>query len=1604
MKQNTFKRILAGCLLLDGTKSKTTKIRYRLLAFTFVVCFLIMPLSPLGKSVTVYAVTADEVVAHNKFPISGTTTSNLNMREGAGTTYTSLGTIPSGTTVTILGYQYNGSTCWYQITAKLSDGSVKTGYSSSAYISVTSLNHAHADACYNGTMHIHTGSPSSWGGCYQGAGSSGEEYCGTVSGSRIYEKSYTISCDNCGYYGTYTVWTHEGTCSGCGYEIYIHEEGSEFYCDFCGDSNSYGSSSPCSGTGSHYIETGSPTYALNCGKTEGTYYNASGQTCSPLCAQVVTNLVPAEPVQTPIAGDPINLKATATFLDGHTAEVNCSVTNYNDALFNETQSVTFSYGSYKNNAKTAEAYTVTVSITIQGEFKLTVSSEDTNKGTVSNSSGNILCNKSVTIEAYPNTGYNFAGWYSGTTQISTANPYTFNMPAEDTTYVAKFSAKSYTLTVNSENTHLGTVTGGGTIEYGASATIKATPNTGYKFVGWYDGTTAISTNATYTFDMPHKDYTLTAKFEPVTMIVTFNANGGSVGTSTKIVTYGDIYGEMPRPTKDGYTFMGWYLNGSAVTSGTAVKQTANHTLTASWGDIGVASMTVIYDKLYASLPNPTRPGYTFNGWYVNEIDNNGSGVAEDKIKNGDIVKITKETTVYANWTPNNYTITFDGNGGTVSPTTKTVTYDKYYGSLPVPTKSGYTFTGWYPAEVGDNGAGTPLNPMDIVNILTAQTFYAGYTTDSVNVTVTFNANGGSVSTTSKVVTYPGTYGTLPTPTRPGHVFKGWYTAAIGGTSITPTSGVIGGHPHTLYAQWTVTTTYSLAVNGTLDGGTATTNLADYVTFDVSIDGSMVANDVSSFSAGEYVYGTKYTVSDVRPKTGYTFTGFANAGAGELTANTTVSLKISSNSYTVTLDPNGGTNNASYTGPLTVTYNKTTNNNISQYAPERAGYTFANWLPSATGGNAVYSSTGKYNYYSSSPYWTSGGAWKYTDSITVYATWTPNNYTITFDGNGGSVSETSRVVQYDSLYEKDVANNTTRDFPIPTRTGYVFAGWYTAASGGTSVESKDKVVTAQNHTLYARWVEENYIVAFDQQGATTLGTTNVTASYAKSMPTPITLPVKEYTVIFNATGGTSDKSALKATHTFNGYFTQAYGQGVQYYTSTGASARNWDKTTDTILYASWTEKSITLPSATRTGYTFLGWYADVNGDEFIGFAGDTYTPTEYITLYALWSANGYTVTLSHPNATTQGTTSVAVIYDAAMPKISIPKRSYKVTFNANTGYCNTTFIMANYIFGGYFTGTNGSGTQYYNGDGTPIRTWDIAQDTTLHEKWTSVTVTLPTPTKTGYTFLGWYTSASGGTKIGDAGDVYTPTAEITLFAQWEANDYTVIFDWNFNWDETGIDTNTHWTGNTKVVTFDSAYGTLPVPTREGYEFEGWYTSEDAEGNGDGTQIFETTIVKTPNDHTLHAKWSIRYMESADIWLKTLRKEVSAVAIGTPNQLQMLEFGDTLLNLTVTTDGFFDYMKITAPWRAPIIVDFDEGTFDKANKIWYLPSEDYIQFFAAGGDPTAIRNNPGYTNQNQLITVDFYKKDGSILITYNVNVIFIPYDVWKDDVIIGREPTT
>lgn len=185
------------------------------------------------------------------------------------------------------------------------------------------------------------------------------------------------------------------------------------------------------------------------------------------------------------------------------------------------------------------------------------------------------------------------------------------------------------------------------------------------------------------------------------------------------------------------------------------------------------------------------------------------------------------TIVYKIVTTNTHTITFDPNGGTVTPTSaETGTDGKLVTDLPTPTRDGYTFNGWYTAADG----GQKCSKETVFT--TSTTLYAHWTQegggdDKTKYTITLDANGGTV-TPATVETDADGKATLPTPTRDGYTFDGWYTAADGGEKKDETS--VFDAATTLYAHWTekkpdnpdtpdTETYYRVYTPGSVSGGT-----------------------------------------------------------------------------------------------------------------------------------------------------------------------------------------------------------------------------------------------------------------------------------------------------------------------------------------------------------------------------------------------------------------------------------------------------------------------------------------------------------------------------------------------------------------------------------------------------------------------------------------------------------------------------------------------------------------------------------------------------------------------------------------------------------------
>ena len=424
---------------------------------------------------------------------------------------------------------------------------------------------------------------------------------------------------------------------------------------------------------------------------------------------------------------------------------------------------------------------------------------------------------------------------------------------------------------------------------------------------------------------------------------------------------------------------------------------------------------------------------------------------------------------------------------------------------------------------------------------------------------------------------------------------------------------------------------------------------------------------------------------------------------------------------------------------------------------------------------------------------SSSSWTYSDKMTVNTT----NGTYTLDIN----------------YPTYSSNNGYNCSVVPATDGG------TKRDGATIIPTKVGSPVSGNKCRYV----------YDASAGTLTITKLCTVKYDGNDKTSGTVPSDDADNLYDAYITLSSNTLSKNGYTHTGWNTAADGSGIHY--DKGASFQVKEATQT--LYAEWTQ-TVTLNANTsnggsgsngsatatwngtalsgishpsgQTGYTRTGYFTDATGGTKVLDADGTYADndiTDYITggkwsrteattLYAQWD-NHYTVTFEQGSPTFQGTGEVEATYGAALPAISVPSK---------TGY----------IFGGYYTGENGTGTQYYNENGVG-NTWAEAANTTLHAKWTGISyqvafdanegsgtmanqaftygaaataLTTNTFTRTGYYFLGWNTNADGsGTAFYNGKEVENLTSVdggiVTLYAQW-AKTYTLYFvqaDCNWN---------------------------------------------------------------------------------------------------------------------------------------------------------------------------------------------------------------------------------
>ena len=843
---------------------------------------------------------------------------------------------------------------------------------------------------------------------------------------------------------------------------------------------------------------------------------------------------------------------------------------------------------------------------------------------------------------------------------------------------------------------------------------------------------------------------------------------------------------------------------------TVATVTFSVTGTGATGGTAPTALTQASSGASITLPGAgtlTKTGNSFEGW--------GTTANAGSILTGTYTP-TGPVTLYAQWTPAVYVVSFDANGGTGAPDSSTINYTYGATGITLTTSSnagtlartGYTFSGWSAASpIGSTLVTSPYVPTGSL------TLYARWTPGTF--AITFDSNTATSGTLANQNITAGTAATLSANaySKTGFTFNGWNTAANGaGTSYAAGSSVTLYGNTRIYAQWkplapgapsvssataSNTTVVVTVAAATLSGTAGAVDSFTVVTYDNA--GSVVAGKGCTILASSSPLSC--TISGLTNGTIYKFKTTAFNATGS-----TVSAAFSSTAtpapYTVIYNINGGNSGSISNGSFNL------GTPLTLPTPTRTSYTFAGWYDTTTAGNFIG---------------IAGGTYSPSGNITLYARWTGVGYTINYYSNGA----TSGTVPAPGTFTAGSSAATiASNSGSLDRSGYTFAGWDTSTAGnGTSYAAGSSYSSNANLNLYAKWTPIARTVTY--AGTTSSG----------SLPAQLTNKYIGDTFTVSSASGFA-----RSGFAFSGWSdgTNIYAAGSTYTVSSGdvTLTAQWTGLAYSITYSA-NGGSGSLPtqinlsnsetftvqanSLTRTGYSFVSW-----NDGSSNYApGATYTiGTSNVTLIAQWTATGYEVTFNG-NGSDGG---------------SSPTTGRYVTGGAPYSVALNTFTKTGYNFAGWTTAADGSGTSYTPGSG-----YSSTSNLLLYAQWTPKTIAISynvnggsgtTPasqnwtynpsaaanldsgtalTKTGHSFGGWATSASATSGTTTA----TPSSSLTYYAVWAPVTYTITY--NFGAGSGTVPTET---GKTLGSTFTLAAGTSltpPAPTNNGtttYSFAYW----------------------------------------------------------------------------------------------------------------------------------------------------------------------------------------
>ncbi len=973
---------------------------------------------------------------------------------------------------------------------------------------------------------------------------------------------------------------------------------------------------------------------------------------------------------------------------------------------------------------------------------------------------------------------------------------------------------------------------------------------GYQFDCWLHEGGGFLDGTTFTFGS--EAATLTAVWKPITYEVRFDGNGATSGTMDPQLMVYDTSQDLTANDflRDGYVFAGWsttpdgsveYTDQQSVSNLTdepdavitlyAVWEPIHYTISfdANGGTGTTASMEMLFDQVKNLTNNGfSKTGYLFTGWNT-EPDGTGTAYGnQEAVKN--LAQTEGETVIlYAQWQAITYTIRFDGNGHTSGSTapmnmsfneTKQLTANGF-------VKKGYVFQGW---SLTKDGSVDYTNQQAVSNLCDEQgeviVLYAIWV--PVQVTITFDKNGGTGGTDSITATYDEKLPNITVPSKPGYIFDGYYTDAQSGKQYYDNTG--NGlyasdfeEDTTLYAHWTpIQYTIQFDGNGHTSGSTAPMSMTYDVTQALTPNGfQKVGYTFSGWNTQADGSGTFYTdkqsVRNLTTENGAVITLYA-----QWTANT----------YTIRFDGNGASTGTM--ADMNMTYDVA--ENLTPNAFAKNGYIFSGWNTKPDGSGTSFTNQQRVINLTAID----------KEVVILYAQWKAIGYHIVFDENGATGGS---IADQDGTYDEDVTlnvGNLKQEYTVlfdgnggipgldSSTVASTFRGWQDHNSfvyNGTSYpwyafnapyyankyEDIKAIYGYNKEALFMHWYQE-----------TVLGNSNLSSSELFNLK------------YYMANGGSdiiaqygNDAAAFLLHWINSGYSADRTGIATQdsayigLYPA-GATVSNLSTTdgAEVKLTAIWSANSTILPAATRPGYLFLGWNTKADGSGTAYQAGDSYLVDKDSTLYAQWEAITYTIEFNGNGADSGATASMVMKFDQAQ----------KLTANG--------FVRVGYTFLGWNTNPDGSGAAYSDQQLVSNLTDVNGAVITLYAQWKANTYTIYfdanggtgttesmsmiygipkslTPngfSRVGYTFIGWNTAANGsGTSYVDKQQVNNLVTQdngsITLYAQWQINSYELTVNPNG-----GV-----WNGSIDEQSFKQNFATTkPIlnPNRTGYNFLGW----------------------------------------------------------------------------------------------------------------------------------------------------------------------------------------